>query len=250
MDKAEEQKILPILYFLKVPNIHLSCIYCGIKYLYSVIKLMKHSDCWFRLVTECLEYFTTCLKVLGQLIASDWKTNKPANVSFGQLLFYLTMLNHVELSELSDHVSWFLYRKTNLALQITAMATLQWSTYSNPMDAPSHIPYNQTDEAFFFSCVGEVMKVWRSKSGHAILNISVENGLVYHQLGCRLGQAENHHMPSQTNYNQTPPRYKSSSCKAKDRARAAAHQQAQLLRLGSEPDVFHTTATPPTISST
>ena len=43
--------------------------------------------------------------------------------------------------------------------------------------------YNQTEEVFFLNFVGEVMKVWASKSGKAKLNILVENGLVDLQLG-------------------------------------------------------------------
>ena len=69
------------------------------------------------------------------------------------------------------------------------------------MKTTSPILFNQTEEAFFLNCVGEVMKVWASKSGQAKLNISVENGLVDLQLGFKLGQPENLHIPPQ--YNQS-----------------------------------------------
>jgi hypothetical protein len=97
------------------------------------------------------------------------------------------------------------------------------------------IPFTQTEEAFFLNCVGEVMMVWASKSGQAKLNISVENGLVDLQLGFKLGQPENPHIPPQYNQSsQNLPKYKTPAQKAKDRARAAAHQQSQLLRTSYE----------------
>ena len=54
--------------------------------------------------------------------------------------------------------------------------------------------YNQTEEVFFLNCVGEVMKVWASKSGKAKVNILVENGLVDLQLGFKLGFPEDPHL--------------------------------------------------------
>ena len=98
--------------------------------------------------------------------------------------------------------------------------------------SPSSIPFNQTEEAFFLSCVGEVRKVWASKSGHANLNISVQNGMAELQLAFKLGLPGDSHLTSYP----TPhhPRYKTPARKAKDRARAAAHQQAQLTRTSSD----------------
>jgi hypothetical protein len=97
---------------------------------------------------------------------------------------------------------------------------------------PSSIPFNQTEEAFFLSCVGEVIKVWASKSGQAKLNISEENGMADLQLSFKLGLPGDSHLPSYPN--QHPPKYKTPARKAKDRARAAAHQQAQLIRTNSD----------------
>ena len=91
----------------------------------------------------------------------------------------------------------------------------------------SPIPFSQTEEAFFLSCVGEVMKVWASKSGQAKLNISVENGMADLQLAFKLGLPGDPHLPNHPTHN---PRYKTPARKAKDRARAAAHQQAQQHR--------------------
>jgi hypothetical protein len=93
------------------------------------------------------------------------------------------------------------------------------------------IPFNQTEEAFFLNCVGEVVKIWSTKSGHAKMNILVENGMADIELSFKLGQPEDAHLSPQPN--QTPPKYKSPSRKAKDRARAAAHQQAQLVKTSS-----------------
>jgi hypothetical protein len=50
------------------------------------------------------------------------------------------------------------------------------------MNTPSPKPFNQTEEAFFLSSIGEVRKVWASKSGQANMNISVINGMVDLQL--------------------------------------------------------------------
>jgi hypothetical protein len=104
------------------------------------------------------------------------------------------------------------------------------------MNTTTPIPFNQTEEAFFLNCVGEVMKVWASKTGQATLNISVEKGMVDLQLGFKLGLPGDHHLPPQQYPSQTPPRYKTPARKTKDRARAAAHQ-AQLLRTNSESDL-------------
>ena len=44
------------------------------------------------------------------------------------------------------------------------------------MNTTSRVQFNQTEEAFFLSCVDEVIQGWASQSGKANLNISVENG--------------------------------------------------------------------------
>ena len=54
------------------------------------------------------------------------------------------------------------------------------------MNTTSQVHFNQTEEAFFLRCVGEVIQGWasqsgkdtlpNSQSGKANLNISVENG--------------------------------------------------------------------------
>jgi hypothetical protein len=83
---------------------------------------------------------------------------------------------------------------------------------------------NQTEEVFFLNCVGEVMKVWVSKSGKANLNISVENRLVDLQLGFKLGIPEYPHLsPPPQDPHSSPPKYKTEAKKAKDRARATAY---------------------------
>ena len=97
------------------------------------------------------------------------------------------------------------------------------------MNTTSDISFNQTEEAFFLSCVDEVMKVWASNSGQAKLNISVEDGKVDLQLGFKLGLPGDVHLaPSQPFPSHIPPRYKTPARKSKDKARAAAHQQQQL----------------------
>ena len=102
------------------------------------------------------------------------------------------------------------------------------------MNATSQVLFNQTEEAFFLSCVDEVMKVWASQSGQANLNISVENGKVDLQLAFKLGLPGDAHLPPpQHNFN--PPRFKSPARKAKDKARAAAHQKQQLQQSNEEP---------------
>ena len=73
------------------------------------------------------------------------------------------------------------------------------------------------------------MKVWASKSGQAGMNISVQNGLANLQLNFQLGSPGDPHLSPQPHPFQKPPRFKTPARKAKDRARAAAHQQAQLL---------------------
>ena len=66
------------------------------------------------------------------------------------------------------------------------------------MNTTPNISYNHTEEAFFLSCVDEVMKVWASKSGQANLKISVEDGKVDLQLGFKLGLPGDVHLaPSQ-----------------------------------------------------
>ena len=105
------------------------------------------------------------------------------------------------------------------------------------MNTSSPIPFNQTEDAFFLNCIGEVRKVWASKSGQANLNISVINGMVDLQLAFKLGlPGDPHHHPPQP-FHKNPPKYKTPSQKAKDRARAAAHQQALLLRTSSESEL-------------
>ena len=42
----------------------------------------------------------------------------------------------------------------------------------------SPIHFAQTEEAFLLNCVGEVIKIWASKSGKDNMKISVENGMV------------------------------------------------------------------------
>ena len=99
--------------------------------------------------------------------------------------------------------------------------------------SPAPIPFSLTEEAFFLNCVGEVRKVWASKSGQAKLNIFAKKGIADLQLNFQLGPPEDYHLPHQPHHSQNPPRYKTPARLAKDRARAAAHQQAQLLRSSS-----------------
>ena len=103
------------------------------------------------------------------------------------------------------------------------------------MSTNSSIPFNLTEEAFLLYSIHEVMKVWASKSGNANMNISVQNGMVDLQLGFQLGPPGDHHLPPQPQNLPIYPRYKTPERKAKDRARAAAHQQAQQLLKTSSP---------------
>ena len=96
--------------------------------------------------------------------------------------------------------------------------------------------YMQTEESFFLNCVGEVMKVWANKSGKARLNISLDVGVVDLQLGFKLGFPEDPHLsPPPPDLHTSYPKYKTEAKKAKDRARAAAHQHALRTR-SSESD--------------
>jgi hypothetical protein len=61
----------------------------------------------------------------------------------------------------------------------------------------------------------------------AKVNISVENGMADLQLAFKLGMPGDAHLPSYPDNHS--PKYKTPARKAKDRARAPAHQQAQLL---------------------
>ena len=94
---------------------------------------------------------------------------------------------------------------------------------------PNHIQFTPSEKDFFLNCVGEIMKVWASKSGQAGMNISVQNGIANPQLNFQLGSPGDPHLSPQPHPFQKPPRFKTPARKAKDRARAAAHQQAQLL---------------------
>ena len=98
------------------------------------------------------------------------------------------------------------------------------------MNTTDQIPFNLTEEAFLLNCTKEVMKVWASKSGKAKMNIIVNNGSVDLQLDFKLGPPRDPHLPPRPHQPQTPPRFKTPARKEKDRARAAAHQQAQLLK--------------------
>ena len=113
----------------------------------------------------------------------------------------------------------------------------------NTTNTPSPIPFTQTEEAFLLNCVGEVMKVWATKSGHANMNIIVENGMVDLKLNFKLGPPGDAHLPPQSVHLQTPPRYKTPARKAKDRARAASHQQA-LLATSAAPAVHQQHGSP------
>ena len=97
------------------------------------------------------------------------------------------------------------------------------------MNTTYNISFNHTKEAFFLSCLDEVIKVLASNSGQVKLNISVEDGKVDLQLVFKLVLPQNEHLaPSQNFPSYNPPRYKTPARKAKDKARAAAHQPKQL----------------------
>ena len=106
------------------------------------------------------------------------------------------------------------------------------------MNSKFQVPFHQTEEAFFLSCVDEVMKVWASKSGQAKLNICVEDGKVDLQLAFKLGLPGDAHLPPQ-NHNFNPPRTKSPARKAKDNARAAAHQHQLHAQQTCEKPTLH-----------
>ena len=71
------------------------------------------------------------------------------------------------------------------------------------------------------------MKVWASTAGSADMNISVKDGMANLHLDFQLGFPGQAHLPPPPQDFQTTPRYKTPARKAKDRARAAAHQLAK-----------------------
>ena len=73
---------------------------------------------------------------------------------------------------------------------------------------PNHIQFSPSEEAFFLNCVGELMKVWASKSGKAGMHISVQNGLADLQLNFQLGSPGDPHLSPQPPPFQKPPRFK------------------------------------------
>ena len=84
-----------------------------------------------------------------------------------------------------------------------------------------------SEEAFLLKSLREVTRVWARASGQANFNLSIEDDQAHLQLGFQLGLPGDPHIPPSSSP-PTPPRFKSSVRKERDRLRAAEHQ-AKLL---------------------
>ena len=94
-----------------------------------------------------------------------------------------------------------------------------------------HIPqYKNTEEHFLLSSLSEFVKVWAS-GNQAFLNVKCENGRATLSLGFQLGipQSPHNYFPHQ-NFFPHPARQKGPSRLARDRERAAKHQEKKKAR--------------------
>ena len=123
-----------------------------------------------------------------------------------------------------------------------------------------HIPqYKNTEEHFLLSSLSEFVKVWAS-GNQAFMNVKCENGRATLSLGFQLGipQAPHNHIP-QAPHNYFPhqnffpyqARQKGPSRLARDRERAAKHQEKKNTRTNTtvsvdedNPIQSHTSAVP------
>ena len=95
--------------------------------------------------------------------------------------------------------------------------------------------FNLTEEAFILSSLKEVVHVWARGSGQATFNLNIVDGVADLQLGFRLGQPTDPHLPHEQcePHHILPPdhhpirprkRRKGPARRESDRARAAQHQ--------------------------
>ena len=111
-----------------------------------------------------------------------------------------------------------------------------------------------TEEAFLLCTLKEVVNIWSGGSGQASINFVVQDGVESLQLGFQLGRPDDPHILPQdqdSDHVQTEPqsqehagwqqqwlrrrRYRGPAQRARDRARAAAHQACYQPRLAAVP---------------
>ena len=151
-------------------------------------------------------------------------------------------------------------RKLSQTFQISTMAQdfYQWFMAS----------FSETEEAFLFKNLRNIINVWSGGSGQARINLFVNNGKAELQLNYRLGHPEVSHLPPQRHQHQPhvqPRRMKSQKRQARDNARAARYQAGKRAAISSstaatsskspsplisvlESRYFHSTSNPPTLT--
>ena len=101
------------------------------------------------------------------------------------------------------------------------------------------VPFSQSEEAFLFRNVRDIINVWSGGAGQARMNIYVNNGQAELQLTYRLGHPEMRHLPYQPyprfqpKYQNPPRKQKSEKRRIRDNIRAARYQAAQAVPVSS-----------------
>jgi hypothetical protein len=104
------------------------------------------------------------------------------------------------------------------------------------------VPFSESEEAFLFKNIKNIINVWSSGAGQARLNIFVKNGKAELQLNYCLGHPEESHLPPQLEP-QIPPqtspplrKRKSQRRQARDNQRAAQYQAGKRAATSSTPN--------------
>ena len=98
------------------------------------------------------------------------------------------------------------------------------------------VSFSESEEAFLFKNLRNVINVWSGGSGQARISFHVNNGKAELQLSYRLGHPEESHLPPQQHHHHPhvqPRRRKSWKRQARDNARAARYQAAQRAAISS-----------------
>ena len=94
------------------------------------------------------------------------------------------------------------------------------------------VSFSQSEEAFLFRNVRDIINVWSGGAGQARMNIFVNNGQAELQLTYRLGHPDARHLPYHQHYpnyqyQNLPRKQKSERRRTRDNIRAARYQTAQ-----------------------
>ena len=102
------------------------------------------------------------------------------------------------------------------------------------------IHFSESEEAFLFRNVRDIINVWSCRSGQARMNIFVNNGQAELQLNYRLGNPEARHLPHDHHQpfppyqpNRFPRKRKSERRRKRDNIRAARYQAAPTSSPGA-----------------